>query len=214
MSSIAFKLAAEFARVIQCKACTNDSYAKLLRDSEQNVPQPGYIGPKYWESRVLLVGQNPGTPKSLADADLLYTAALRQLRDAPTEPNYQALEMKLKEFIPQWPVHGNYFPLAEAGLTLDDIAYFNVVRCRTVADAAPGVNLVRNCLSHHFTRWLDELAPRAVVFIGKWAADQAAYVVESRSIPYMFMNRCRSLSSEERAENRLSVVRFVRGETR
>jgi uracil-DNA glycosylase len=201
----------EFARVIACTRCTCSTDRNLLRDESENVPQPGYIGENYKNTRVLLVGQNPGTPKSLAAKDLSYTAALRSLRDAPTSESYEHLEAVLASFIPQWPVHGNYFPLRECGLTLNDIAYCNAVRCRTRDDRAPNKLLTSTCISHHFIRWLELLQPRVVVFIGKWAAQQGGAYVAAAGIPYAYMNRQRSLSSNERTENRESVVQLVRG---
>jgi uracil-DNA glycosylase len=203
---------AEFARVVSCTACSGTHNPQLLRDEHENVPQPGYIGEGYWRRRVLLVGQNPGTPKTLEAEDRPYTQALRQLRDSPNHDSYEKLVAELVAFIPQWPVHGNYFPLAETGLSLEDIAYFNVVRCRTSRDAKPGSTMIGNCIDLHFGRWLDQLVPKVVVFIGKWAADQAGSEVARRGIPFAFMNRQRSLSSEERALNRLSVVKLVRGD--
>jgi hypothetical protein len=203
---------AEFARVVSCTACSPTHSPGLLRDAQENVPQPGYIGPSYWNHRVLLVGQNPGTPKTLEAEDRPYTAALRDLRDAPSPVTYERLMTELAAFIPKWPVHGNYFPLVEAGLSLQDIAYFNVVRCRTTKDSKPGTHLVGNCVRLHFGRWLEHLAPRVVVFIGKWASDQAAGEVSRRGITFAFMNRQRSLSSIERARYRESVVRLVRGD--
>ena len=131
---------------------------------------------------LLLVGQNPGTPKSLAAEDLPYTAALRTLRDDNTETKYEELVAVLRTFIPQWPVHGNYFPLAESGLTLEDIAYCNVVRCRTHIDKKPGTRLVSNCISQHFSRWLALLQPKAVVFIGKWAAERGGPAVTAAGV--------------------------------
>jgi hypothetical protein len=71
--------------------------------------------------------------------------------------------------------------------------------------------MVANCLRIHFGRWLDQLSPRVVVFIGKWAADQAGHEVMRRGIPFAYMNRQRSLSSEERLLNRRHVVVLVRG---
>lgn len=201
--------AAEFARVISCTACTSIHCPKLLRDASENVPQPGYIGPNFCNRRVLLVGQNPGTPKRLDAEDMPYTSALRTLRDCPTDETFESLCVLLDSFIPRWPVHNNYFPLEESGLGLKDIAYLNVVRCRTFRDTKPNVVQISNCLNLHFGRWLDYLMPKVVVFIGKWAADQAANVVSSRGIPYAFMNRQRSLSSESRLVNRQSVIKLV-----
>lgn len=203
----------EFAKVIACTKCTHWTATRLLRDDAENVPQPGCIGARYANTRVMLVGQNPGLPNTpaLAFADRRYTLALRDLRDSPSDENYANLQDVLSEFIPSWPVHGNYFPLSECGIELDDIAYCNVVRCRTHANAMPGRAMTTNCTSEHFERWLELLNPRAVVFIGKWAHDHGAASVARLGIPFDFMNRQRSLSSAERVANRKRVVALVRG---
>ena len=200
----------EFARVIACELCTTATDRNLLRDEGENVPQPGYIGSNYRKVRVLLVGQNPATPKSLAAEDLPYTTALRALRNEPTIQRYKELRTVLRTFIPQWPVQNNHFPLTESGLTLDDIAYCNIVRCRTTGDSKPGVILTKQCLNEHFARWLNLLNPKVVVFIGKWAWRQGCSVVGAKDIPCSFINRQRSLSTTERAENRAQVVALVR----
>lgn len=201
---------AEFAAVIGCAACTQGTDRKLLRDAAENVPQPGYVGANYGSRRVVLVGQNPGVPGALASRDRPYTAALRALKASPDAQTYQALHRVQAAFIPQWPVHGSYFPLSECGLTLQDIAYFNLVRCRTQGNAAPGTRLTATCRDRHFGRWLDLLAPRVVVFIGKWASDNASTLVAERGIAHAFMNRQRSLSTFERHQNRQAVVALVR----
>ena len=199
----------EFARVIACTRCSSDADGKLLRDKYENVPQPGYIGSRYCSRRVLFVGQNPGTPNRLETEDKPYTQALRNLREIPSEVAYANLMSVLEKFIPRWPVHGNYFPLLEAELVLEDIAYFNAVRCRTSDNARPGARVVATCLDAHFGRWLDHLSPSVVVFIGKWAADRASAQVHKRGIPFAFMNRQRSLVTFDRLENRKAVVQIV-----
>jgi uracil-DNA glycosylase len=205
---------AEFAAVINCSRCNSATSAKLLRDEQENVPQPGFVGANYYRKRVALAGQNPGLcPPRLAIRDARYTAALRAVRDRPSPETMAELNQVLLDFVPEWPVAGNYFPLRECNLQLDEIAYFNVVRCRTTGNSVPGSYVVSNCLSH-FERWLDQLKPRVLVFIGKWGHDAAAELATSRRIPVTFMNRDRSLSSYERSRNRQEVVDLVRGVVR
>jgi hypothetical protein len=201
---------AMFADVVSCESCP--STGKLLRDRLENVPQPGFTGSNYSKSRVLLTGQNPGVPPPrMLDADKRYTAALRALRDRPSTERQREFDAIVREFVPTWPVHGAYFPLQECGLTLDDIAYCNVVRCRTVGNATPSESVARECVMRHFERWLDVLQPRVVVFVGKWASDHAADAVRSRGIPSSFMNRRRDRSATDRAANRAQVAALVRG---
>jgi hypothetical protein len=143
---------AMFADVVSCESCP--STGKLLRDRLENVPQPGFTGSNYSKSRVLLTGQNPGVPPPrMLDADKRYTAALRALRDRPSTERQREFDAIVREFVPTWPVHGAYFPLQECGLTLDDIAYCNVVRCRTVGNATPSESVARECVMRHFERW-------------------------------------------------------------
>lgn len=200
----------EFAKVIACTRCTASTCPNLLRDANENVPQPGYVGSAYSKARVLLVGQNPGTPKSRELQDRPYTAALRALRDEPTLNRYAELSAVLRDFIARWPVTNNYFPLNECGLALEDIAYCNVIRCRTDLDKKPNGKLADACVSEHFTHWLRCLAPKVVIFIGKWAWEHGQHEVSKFGIPSAYMNRQRSLSSQERVENRDQVVTLVR----
>lgn len=69
------------------------------------------VGSNYDQHRVLLIGQNQGTPKSLGNLDRSYMAALRSLRYKPTQANYLNLVKVLTAPIRQCPVHGSYIPL-------------------------------------------------------------------------------------------------------
>jgi len=203
-------LALEFAKIIGCTRCTKSTDCNLLRDDQENVPQPGYVGSNYFNMHVLLVGQNPSSSNILEAQDRPYTESLRQLRDDPTPVHYRELSDVLGKFIPQWPVHGSYFPLNECGLKLSDIAYLNLVRCRTTSNKSPNVGVTENCSSEHFTHWLQMLSPRVVVFIGKWASNRVGPQVSSLGIPHIYMNRLRSLSTAEREINREQVVSLVK----
>lgn len=115
----------EFARVISCTACTVNTSSKLLRDAGENVPQPGYIGQQYDKTRLVLSGQNPGVcPSRFARQDAEYTKALRDIQSDPTPQSMKTLTEVLGRFVPQWPIHGNYFPLAQCGLGLSHVVYF------------------------------------------------------------------------------------------
>jgi hypothetical protein len=157
-----FDWATEFARVISCTRCDKLTCKDILRDAAENVPQPGFIGTRFHEKRILLVGQNPGVPNdNLAIKDRSYTAALRRVRDQTSVESFEHLQDVLKNFVPSWPVHGNYFPLQESGLTLDEIAYCNIVRCRTERNAQPSLRMVSVCTNNQLASWLDLLNPKS-----------------------------------------------------
>lgn len=202
----------EFAEIISCTRCTLATAKNFLRDDGENVPQPGYIGPHYRKSRVLLVGRNPASANErLAASDRKYTAAMGMLRDDPTVERYWELNAVLKEFMPKWPYLKPYLPLlTECGLSLDDIAYCNVVCCRTSDGEAPGDLVAKQCLETHFVRWVERLEPKVIVFLGKWAWKQARTTVAAKGIPCDYMNRSQSLSADERAKNEKKVVELLR----
>lgn len=204
------EIAEEFTRIVTCNQCLEAGDTKILRDEDFNPPQPGYVGRNYERTRVLLVGQNPGvSPPRFATQDLTYAHALLAVRNDPSADNINHLQDVLDEIIPTWPVRDKYFPLAECVLQLEDIAYFNLVRCRTKNNTIPSSRMIRTCISAHFVRWLDWLHPQVVICIGKWAHDNTSYLLESRNISHSFMNRMRSLSSKERRKNRDEVVQLV-----
>ena len=206
------RVAEEFAQVINCDVCSRNQYPKLLRNDTFNLPQPGYIGTNYKNTRVLLVGQNPGTSDdSHYNYDVELANALIAVTDNSNPQAMANVKNILDRIMPTWSIFRTHFPLVECGLRLDDIAYTNIVRCRTVDDATPGVQITRTCISNHFRRWLDWLEPRVVVCIGKWAHDKIAYELEVRSIPKAFINRNRSLPNFERHRNRREVAELVRG---
>ena len=197
--------------VIECSACADAGDCKILRDDLFNLPQPGYVGVNYESRRVLLLGQNPGvSPERFRQQDQTYAEALAAVADMPGPESMQRLQCVLEDIIPTWPVQNKYFPLDECGLRLSEIAYLNVVRCRTKGNTAPSSTMVANCTERHFTSWLDLLQPRVVVCIGKWAHDRVGRLLDQRGIPHRYMNRMRSLSSAERGENRKDVVACVR----
>ena len=196
---------------MRCDHCSRLGFPKLLRDDTFNLPQPGYIGANYENTRVLLVGQNPGvSPDRFSAQDREFADAQIVLRNNANTRSMASLKGILEKIMPTWPVVNNYFPLAECGLSVDDIAYVNAVRCRTEDNAPPGEQIAEACVSSHFVRWLDWLNPRVVVCIGKWAHDRTANLLEDRSIPHEFVNRRRSLSGADRLRNKEQVVALVR----
>lgn len=200
-----------FAKVIRCDHCLRLGFSKLLRDDTFNLPWPGYIGSNYESTRVLLVGQNPGTsPDRFSVQDREFADAQVALRDNVNARAYGKVKSILDRIMPTWPIVDNYFPLSECGLSLDDIANINVVRCRTVENATPSTKIARACVDKHFVQWLDWLRPSVVVCIGKWAHDNVGHLLQERGIPHAFVNRRRSLSSAERQSNRQQVVALVR----
>jgi hypothetical protein len=199
-----------FREVLECTRCERAHDPNLVRDSS-NPPQPGFVGPRYAEARVLLIGQNPRiAPERLGPVDKEYINPLLAFLSRPEPDAYSTLREHILRYVPSWPIHGRYFPLTEAGLTVDQIAFCNVVRCRTTGNAQPGPGLVGRCVATHLDRWVEVLRPRVIVFLGKWSADRGAASAIRFGVPFYVINRDRSLTSAQRAENRAEVAARAR----
>jgi len=199
-----------FSEVVKCDLCTELCCPKVVRDNNLNIPQPGYIGENYTSARVLLVGQNPGnTIQSTEHSDKEYMEKLKKFKASATRKEFEALRSTLSKTIPTWPVHNQYFPLFECKLSLKDIAYCNVVRCRTKNNSKPTKRQINNCRKH-FETWIIDLEPTVVVFVGKWASDTYSSYLTQHRIKNGFINRMRSLSKKQRQENRDQIVTLVK----
>ena len=210
----------EFSTVISCVICTTDTCKNLLRDDAENIPQPGFIGGNYNQKRVMLVGQNPAITKSqqALEADKPYTKALRRLRDDPSEESLASFLKIARGFMPSWRVHQDYFPLHECRVSLDDLAYLNVVRCRTerfnhkkqkMEDTRPNRQVAETCVTTHFTRWVKLLEPRVIIFLGKCAWDCGQAIASEMKIPADYLDRERSRPSQLRIADRERVAALV-----
>ena len=201
------KIIAGFSNVIGCERC---SETDVQRDAFFNLPQPGFVGKNYAAHKVIFIGQNPGTsPEHFAAEDKLYADLLLKLRQKQDSAAYSELYAFLVDFMRKWQVNKNYFPLDECGLGLEDIAYFNLVRCRTRANAVPGRNVTSACM-RHFVNWIEMLSPAVVVCIGKNPYDGISLELEQRGIPCCFINRARDLNNSERQINRNNAGNLVK----
>jgi uracil-DNA glycosylase len=100
---------------------------------------------------------------------------------------------------------------------LEDIAYVNLVRCRTKKPEdpkkkmpPPNDRIADACRCTHFEPWLDLLKPKCVVFVGLWACRQGGRTCDVRGIPKVAINRSKGLLGKDRDANRVEVVNFVR----
>ena len=101
MTALASDWPTEFAHVISCTTCTTLDCRKLLRDQQENIPQPGYVGSRYAATRLLLVGQNPGVGTGARVApDRVYTSSLRDLARNPSPTAYKSLSTVMEDSCP------------------------------------------------------------------------------------------------------------------
>jgi hypothetical protein len=111
------------------------------------LPQPGFVGSRYKPQGTLILGQNPGNDaigKGESTADLHQYEILRRLRDAvDTEAAVAASQALMAALgltvMPTWLIVQNVVRplLAALHLVLDDIAYINLVKFRTLDSSFP-----------------------------------------------------------------------------
>ncbi len=148
--------------------------ASDLASTEDNrTPQFGFVGPRYAETRVLVLGVNPGVVKrgTVKDRDQRSLAALRRFRDEPSPSNFLAAQDANRVALEGWRDDNPHWKhlLARTSLTFDDIAFSNALPYRTHANKT-SARLRLNAASHYAWRLVAELEPRLVICFGNTAA--------------------------------------------
>ena len=199
-----------FKAIINCRQCSGIN--NILCDDNFNLPQPGYVGKNYAQKRVLLIAQNPGDCQpghKLFDQAQTYARIIKQFSDDIDKKQFDLLNDFLAKFIPTWPLF-NKIPLNEAGITINDIAYINLIHCRTFQNKSVPVKCARNCIETHFMNTLNVLKPNVVISLGKWANDRVSNILTEANIPHSYINRLRNLSSEKREVNKKEVISLIK----
>jgi hypothetical protein len=107
----------------------------LLRGDDLT-PQFGYVGDRYTETRVLLLGINPGNGpqtevRSTTDARMM--PALVRFAEDPTSENFAQAQRAYKSECVSWHVWRNHCKevIGAGKLSLEEIAYANCLPWRT-----------------------------------------------------------------------------------
>lgn len=199
-----------FCRIINCRDCIGMD--RILCDNQFNLPQPGYIGVNYPKRKILLIAQNPGICKSyhkLFPQAKKYADLILTFQKSPDKNSFYDLNNFLADFIPQWPIYQK-FPGSEAGIFIEDIAYINLVHCRTKDNQPVPKQATYNCIEAHFEMVLDLLQPKVAIVLGKHPYMFIKDILDRRNIPNGYINRLRNLPSEERENNRAEIIELLK----
>jgi hypothetical protein len=139
-------------------------------------PQFGFVGQRYTEARVLLLGINPGNGPSddlRTSGDELMMPAMHEFAARPTPENYSRASAAYMRECVKWPIWKRHCAevLGAGGLTFKQVAYTNCLPFRTESQSGFDLSVARNTAALYVRPLLDELAPAAVIALGKRAAE-------------------------------------------
>jgi hypothetical protein len=187
----------------------------VLRLDDQT-PQFGFVGPRYRETGVLLIGINPGNGPSnefRTSGDEAMMPVLAEFCAAPTPESFARASAAYMEECVKWPVWKRHCAevLGAGGLAFDQIAYTNCLPWRTQSQARFDDGTARKAAALYVRPLLDELTPRVVVAMGKRAAAILAFGPGAG--PLIVWNRSQAATpsvKKERAETAALIMRLVR----
>jgi len=130
------------------------------------LPLPGYVGDKYLDKKILFIGQSPGQPGPIQDDG--YWAGVHHF-------NKDLSVVELRKHYYEGLVRCNIglfikSLLDEVGLSFDEIAFTNVVKCAIKNNEYPSLKTI-NFWTPYLTLQLELLRPRLIVCLGRLAKD-------------------------------------------
>ncbi len=144
----------------------------MNRNWADRLPQPGYMGARYWPGGLVFVSMNPGAgpQHGLSVDDQRQYGALQRLRDADEDAaraGFDELTQVLADIMPGWKIHQNFVApvLQAAALDFSEVAYVNLLKWRTTASSGL-TRLYALSWDHHTREQLELLAPSRVIAVG------------------------------------------------
>jgi len=130
----------------------------------QSLPLPGYVGKNYLTKRILFIGQSPGQPGQRHDDG--YWAGVHHY-----DKNLTVEELRKHYY--QGLVRCNIgvfikFLMGEYGVTFDDIAFTNVVKCAIKNNNYPSEKTIA-FWAPYLSEQLGLLRPKLIVCLGRLA---------------------------------------------
>ena len=147
----------------------------LLRGDDLT-PQFGYIGSRYKETGLLLLGTNPRNSKKMevrTAADERMMPALIQFASAPSADNFIKAHAAYQAECETWHVWRRHCAevIGTGKLSLDQVAYSNCLPWRTGSESTFDYALAARAAMLYALPLIAELKPRLVVAMGKRGAE-------------------------------------------
>lgn len=141
----------------------------------------GYVGPAYRRGGLLVVGHSPGTAAARGGADFAeddqkLADTYRNFISSEGLEDFQRLMELEAELMKKWPFWRRFISKAldHCGCLLDEIAFTNVVPFPVDHSRQVLVGMAERARRKFFGPWVRELAPKAVIWLGKAAKDDGA----------------------------------------
>lgn len=139
----------------------------------EEAPIPDFCGRSY--KGLVIIGANPGkaTSKKYIEKDAKRAILAEQFKNAPTSQNFEEVHDFIAGYMGEWKnnvVAENF--RNDLHLNVEEIAYVNLVKCRTKLTASHpyqtvGETITRRCWGQNTKSQLDLLQPRYVIFLWK-----------------------------------------------
>lgn len=179
--------------------------------NDDGLPQFGFVGRRYSESRLLILAINPGNgPRDKRDPrDESALPALERFVKERTQQSFAFAQRAYQDVCPGWSIwrqHG--LPvIAAAGLNLDQVAYSNCLPWRTKSESGFATPAARTSVELYVQPLLRELMPRVVVALGKKAA-RVVDLIRPLDAEVIVWNRARAPTKAVIAERAAAAARL------
>lgn len=209
---LGFQTAAHVVRLGR-SAFFGDSKADLpigrtsVLEADDLVPQFGFVGPKYEDLRVLVIGINPaagGTRTGArTPADERMMPALHRFAEEPTERHFEsasaAYERECRSWPRIWKRHCEKF-VNEEFFDYESIAFVSCLPWRTGSGTAFSDAVARATARLYIRPLLDELSPRLIIAVSKRCRSilELAGLPRPRTITWNMSQASTEKATEER----------------
>jgi hypothetical protein len=175
------------------------------------LPQFGYVGSRYENRRILLIGINPGNGprKQRSTGDETAMPALLHFVTQRTPESFQAAQQAYRKVCQGWAVWGRQCDelLSAGGLGMEDIAFTNGLPWRTASQAAFSKAVSRKAAQLYVDPFVRQLQPNVIVAVGKRAAEMLEHAGHL-SEAVVVWNRARALRPSVVADREAAAKKF------
>jgi len=175
-----------------------------LLQRDDLIPSFGFVGSNYDQTRVLLLGINPGNgPRDdrRTPGDERMMPALHAFAELPTIENFKSATEAYKAECWHWPIWKRHCAevIGSGKLSLDEITYSNCLPWRTASKSGFSEIVAARAATLYVKPLLDELKPRLVVALGK-RAGAIVQTIETKPAQVLIWNRAQAATLQVRQE--------------